>query len=592
VARLAAPYRPRKPTETILYGVVRDHLETFLAYARDTYERPLPRYVEREFREFLRCGVFANGFVHCACDACGRELLVAFSCKRRGVCPSCAGRRMANTGAHLVDRVVPDLPLRQFVLTLPHELRMLAAFKPDVLTALSRIFVKVVFASFRKRAAREGIVGGVGGAVTLIQRFGGSLNANLHYHVCFLDGVFTRDEAGRARFHALPPPSRSDLDAIVRRVHDRAVVWLRKRGYVDADALEERSQAGERGALEACATIAMQRGAFVKLLDAAPPGETEGETRSPFVAEHEGFNLHAGVHIAKGDDLGREKLLRYGARPALALDRLRRLPDGKIAYRVKYARTRSKYRVMTAVEFLARLSALIPPPYFPLLRLHGVLGPRSAWRKDVVPKPRDPARSCSTASGEESARPRTHHGVRPRPGTTREDGPRLRATTSMTPDSESIGLRETSEPLVRPQNPISRLPRHLDATHAPHPGPDVTGASPAPDPSSVLPNLLAPNVLSVSHWNRLARGELYAATRRVPWRQLLARTFEVDVAHCSACGGRVRVVGAVVHPFAARRVLERLGMPTLPPLPARARDPTYVDASDDGSERATTSETW
>jgi hypothetical protein len=107
-----------------------------------------------------------------------------------------------------------------------------------------------------------------------------------------------------------------------------------------------------------------------------------------------------------------------------------------------------------------------------------------------------------------------------------------------------------------------------------------------------LPNLLAPNVLSVSHWNRLARGELYAATRRVPWCQLLARTFDVDVAHCSACGERLRVVGAVVHPFAARRVLERLGMPTRPALPARARDPTYVDASDDVSERATTSNAW
>ena len=223
MARLPPAYRPRNPTATVLYGIVREHLETFLSHARETYARPLPRYVEQEFRDYLRCGVFAHGFVHCACGGCGRELLVAFSCKRRGVCPSCAGRRMANAGAHLVDRVVPDVPLRQFVLSLPHELRMLAAFKPDVLTALSRIFADVVLTSYRKRAERYGIEGGVGGSITLVQRFGGSLNLNVHMHGCFLDGVFTRDESGRVVFHALPKPEPSDLSAVLRRVHDRAV---------------------------------------------------------------------------------------------------------------------------------------------------------------------------------------------------------------------------------------------------------------------------------------------------------------------------------------------------------------------------------
>ncbi|HVH43164.1 MAG TPA: transposase [Labilithrix sp.] len=108
-----------------------------------------------------------------------------------------------------------------------------------------------------------------------------------------------------------------------------------------------------------------------------------------FVAEHEGFNLHAGVRIAAGDDMGRERLFRYGSRPAFALDRLRRLPDGRIAYRVKYARFgRAKHRVMTPLELLARIAAILPAPYFPLIRFHGVLAPRSSWRKEIVPQPR------------------------------------------------------------------------------------------------------------------------------------------------------------------------------------------------------------
>jgi hypothetical protein len=121
LAALAPAYRPRRPTQTVLYVTVREHLETFLAHARDSYSAPLPRYVEEELRGYLRCGVFAHGFVMCRCDACGHELLVAFSCKARAICPSCAGRRMANVAAHLVDRVIPAVPVRQWVLSLPFE---------------------------------------------------------------------------------------------------------------------------------------------------------------------------------------------------------------------------------------------------------------------------------------------------------------------------------------------------------------------------------------------------------------------------------------------------------------------------------------
>lgn len=135
---LGPAYRPRRPTETVLYAVVRDWLETFLAHARETYESPIPRYVEQELRGYLRCGVFAHGFVRAHCDACGHDLLVGFSCKARAVCPSCAGRRRANVAAHLVDRVLPAVPMRQWVLSLPFELRRVAACRADVLAALSR----------------------------------------------------------------------------------------------------------------------------------------------------------------------------------------------------------------------------------------------------------------------------------------------------------------------------------------------------------------------------------------------------------------------------------------------------------------------
>lgn len=83
----------------------------------------MPRFVERELRSYLDCGVLVRGFLRVHCDACGKHRLVPYSCKRRNFCPSCGGRRMADTAAHLVDRVFPEVPVRQWVLSLPFHLR-------------------------------------------------------------------------------------------------------------------------------------------------------------------------------------------------------------------------------------------------------------------------------------------------------------------------------------------------------------------------------------------------------------------------------------------------------------------------------------
>ncbi|MFM9057604.1 MAG: transposase zinc-binding domain-containing protein [Planctomycetaceae bacterium] len=80
-------------------------MESWLT-ARSLGERPVATHVEGEFREYLRCGVLCFGFARARCSGCGRGFLVAFSCKGRGVCPSCTGRRMAQTAAHLADRVI------------------------------------------------------------------------------------------------------------------------------------------------------------------------------------------------------------------------------------------------------------------------------------------------------------------------------------------------------------------------------------------------------------------------------------------------------------------------------------------------------
>jgi Transposase zinc-binding domain len=87
--RKTAAYQRHEPEKTVLYKIVSENLETFLSEVSDHYDKPLPRYVEKELRDFLACGLLQHGFLRAACKECGRTILVAFSCKKRGICPLC-----------------------------------------------------------------------------------------------------------------------------------------------------------------------------------------------------------------------------------------------------------------------------------------------------------------------------------------------------------------------------------------------------------------------------------------------------------------------------------------------------------------------
>jgi hypothetical protein len=108
MAPAVVTYEPRVPSSTVLYKVIAEHLETFLASLDDDPDaKGLPDYVQREFYDYLQCGILAHGFLRLGCESCKKEVLLAFSCKRRGFCPSYSGRRMAQTAAHLVECVMP-----------------------------------------------------------------------------------------------------------------------------------------------------------------------------------------------------------------------------------------------------------------------------------------------------------------------------------------------------------------------------------------------------------------------------------------------------------------------------------------------------
>jgi ribosomal protein S27E len=193
--RTATPHRYRRhqPEFTALYPIVEQYLPTL----QDTVQRSgtsLPGFVLSEFQDYLRCGRLEYGFVRVKCNGCRHEHLVAFSCKRRGFCPSCGARRMIETSAHLVDHVIPEAPVRQWVLSFPWPLRLLFASRPDALGRCLAVIVRAIQTDLARRAGLMASSGARTGVVTLIQRFGSALNLNVHLHMLILDGGNSRSE--------------------------------------------------------------------------------------------------------------------------------------------------------------------------------------------------------------------------------------------------------------------------------------------------------------------------------------------------------------------------------------------------------------
>jgi ribosomal protein S27E len=215
-SRSTGVYVRHRPETTLLYQVVREYWPEFQAELA-SQGKHLPAYVTKEFDEYLKCRRLEHGFLRVRCESCHDEKLVAFSCKKRGFCPSCGARRMADSAALLVDEILPYQPMRQWVLSVPFPLRFLFASNPAVMgKALGIVYRGIATqlvhkAGYTKTSAQTG-------AVTLIQRFGSALNLNIHYHMLFLDGVYIADKYGVSRFRRVKAPTSDELSRLTHTI--------------------------------------------------------------------------------------------------------------------------------------------------------------------------------------------------------------------------------------------------------------------------------------------------------------------------------------------------------------------------------------
>jgi putative transposase/transposase-like zinc-binding protein len=285
----------------MLHQIVLEHLETFRAEAaRRSDGDGLPAFVEREFREFLTCGVLPNGFARFRCAGCGLDRFLPLSCKGRGFCPSCGGRRMTERAA---------------------------------------ICSQTVLARVERRLGRQ-----------LARR-----------------GLLDPDDVGD------PPPESPVLTGIAAA----SVLGLVAIG----------PRAGDR----------LRRGGGQHDAGAIPLG--------PCHARWDGWDLHAGLVIPPGDRELFDRVCRYTLRPPVAEERVSSTTDGHVRLTLRRRWTDGTTCLLfDPVDFLARFAALTPRPRVNLILYHGVLAPRAAWRRLVVPT-REPSAPCDAHAREAGDEP-------------------------------------------------------------------------------------------------------------------------------------------------------------------------------------------
>lgn len=471
-------YKPRNPQRSILYRVVQQNLETWLTARReaDPDDYPIPNYVETAFRKYLQCGIWAYGFARCRCPSCGYEYLLSFSCQIRGLCPSCNAKYMAQTAAHLIDNVLPFVPFRQVVLTVPKRIRFFlqnARHKRGI----QRIFLRALENAIRK-ASPGAPKHSRFGAVVFTHRSGSSLNRHLHFHVVTTSGTFKPDDddGSLVFFQAtkLDDCCFNTLTAVVRR---RILRYL-----VRHDLLDE--------------------------WDASQMLTWQG---------HGGFSINGSVVAAADDRFGLERLLRYCARPVFASNRLVRIDDQQLIYKLPDGDVWGRDHIkLSPMELLDRLAALIPPPRRHRHTYAGVFAPNSRWRPLVA----------ATAGPDPTLAIRLHRAAK-----------EMGLNEQFSVGTDGVGTDE------------------IDNS-------DESGVNTPFHPEQKQ------NCMTNRKANRKAS---------IMWALLMARIFEVMPLSCPYCSSPMKVISFITDPTTINKILSHLGLPTKPPTTAPARAPPQIE---------------
>jgi hypothetical protein len=353
-------YHPRQPRATPLYrlvdaryGGVREQWEERFE-TRYGFWRPL---ADRAVAAFLDCGLLENGFARVRCGACTAEYLVAFSCKGRGLCPSCAAKRAAELAAFLREEVLEDVGHAQWVFSLPKMVRPYFLYHRPLLGRLCRAAYETVRELMAEAVADPRFQPGM---IAVVQTFGDALTWNPHVHALVTRGGWDRDGVWT-------PLPYIDQTAAAELFRHKVFRFLAREGLL-------------------------------------APGRIE----LLLSWRHSGFSVHNTVTVPPDDGAGLERLARYLLRAPVSLERLAFDAEAGLAsYRCRPGREPFTGETVGCdpSELLARVLIHIPEPRRHLVRYYGAYSSvvRARRRADSRPRARDGTQEPPSASPERRA---------------------------------------------------------------------------------------------------------------------------------------------------------------------------------------------
>ena len=323
-----AAYRARSPRATPLYRLFETHFDEVRGQWEERFQRWYGfwrGFVDEQVGRYLDCGLYENGFARIRCPDCAQEYLLAFSCKTRELCPSCAAKRSAATAALLAEDVLEEVGHAQWVFVIPKMLRPYFLHHRELLGGLARAgwetVLELMIAAVGDATFRPGMV-------AVVQTAGDMANWQPHLHAMVSRGGWTRGGQW------VPVP------------------------FVDERAAE-----------------LLFRHKVMRLLQ----GEgllSEERTELLLSWRHTGFSVHNRVYVEPEDQAAVERLARYIMRPPVSLERMAWDGEGEVRYRRKGGHEDPALRLdpvetFDPAEFLARVIMHIPEPRRHLVRYYG-----------------------------------------------------------------------------------------------------------------------------------------------------------------------------------------------------------------------------
>jgi hypothetical protein len=315
-------YRPRRPENTPLYQLLQSLYDRVKGCWEERFER---RYgfwrglLDGVVARYLDCGIFERGFARVRCPECATEFLLAFSCKGRGLCPSCGAKRAAEFAAFLRDEVVADVGHAQWVFTVPKLLCPYFMHHRELLGPLCTAAWQTVRELMAVAAGEE--QGFRPGMVAVVQTFGDQLNLHPHVHALVTCGGWTAS----GEWIGIP--------------------------YVDQGVAE-----------------LLFRHKVIRLLQRADLLD-EGRTRLLLSWPHSGFSVHNSVTVPVGDGRALEALARYCLRSPVSLGRLRFTLGSRTLELA--ARDDQPAQTLDALDLVARVLAHVPDPRRHIVHYYG-----------------------------------------------------------------------------------------------------------------------------------------------------------------------------------------------------------------------------